>query len=163
MTSRRSKMRDERDSRSGSPPPGRSPSPAPAFERLAPARARRARQAAAGPARARCQRRAPRAQPAEDRAPAASPEARADRQSPEVGGQAGGMSWLDRLRGWWNKDARETAEEEAGMTQAERDVAEEDYEGRKDDTELRGGYLAGGVGDYERDSEPPPPDDSEPP
>jgi len=69
------------------------------------------------------------------------------------------MSWLDRVRAWWNKDARETAEEEASMTQAERDEAEEDYEGRKDDTELRGGYLAGGVGDYERDSEPPPPDD----
>jgi len=38
-----------------------------------------------------------------------------------------------RLRAWWNKDALETAEEETRMTQAERDVAEEDYEARKDD------------------------------
>jgi hypothetical protein len=69
------------------------------------------------------------------------------------------MSWLARLRAWWNKDARDVAEEEGRMTQPERDVAEEDYEGRKDDTELSGGYLAGGAADFERDSEPPPPDD----
>jgi hypothetical protein len=69
------------------------------------------------------------------------------------------MSLLDRVRGWWSKDAREVAEQEAQMTPAERDVAEEDYEGRKDDTELSGGYLAGGAADFERDSEPPPSDE----
>ena len=47
-------------------------------------------------------------------------------------------------------------EEETGMTQAERDLAEEDYEGRKDDRYVSGERLAGGVADYERDSEPPP-------
>ena len=71
------------------------------------------------------------------------------------------MSWLDRLRAWWNKDAREVAEEEGRMTQAERDVAEEDYEGRKDDVATRSDYpfADGAVADFERDSEPPPPDD----
>jgi hypothetical protein len=63
-----------------------------------------------------------------------------------------------RLRAWWNKDARELAEEEAGMTQHERDIANEDYEARKDDVAVTGDYLAGGVADYERDSEPPRPE-----
>lgn len=67
------------------------------------------------------------------------------------------MALLRRLRGWWNKDALELAEEETRMTQAERDVAEEDYEARKDDVAARSGYLAGGAADYERDSEPPRP------
>jgi hypothetical protein len=65
------------------------------------------------------------------------------------------MSLLHRLRAWWNKDALERAKEETHMTEAERDVAEEDYEAQKDDTSLRGGYLAPGVGDFESDSEPP--------
>ena len=65
------------------------------------------------------------------------------------------MAFLDRLRAWWNKDALERAEEETRMTQAERDVAEEDYEARKDDVAARSGLLAGGDADYERDSEPP--------
>jgi hypothetical protein len=43
------------------------------------------------------------------------------------------------------------------MTEAERDVAEEDFEGRKDDVATRSGFLAGGSADYERDSEPPRP------
>jgi hypothetical protein len=62
---------------------------------------------------------------------------------------------LQRLRGWWNKDARTAAEEETRMTQAERDVAEEDFEARKDDVRAGGEMLAGGAADYERDSEPP--------
>ena len=65
------------------------------------------------------------------------------------------MSLLDRLRGWWSKDDLEVADEEARMTPAERDVAEEDYEARKVDTEIEGGRLAGGHADYEADSEPP--------
>ena len=65
------------------------------------------------------------------------------------------MALLRRLRAWWNKDALERASEETRMTQAERDVAEEDYEGRKEDVAARSGRLAGGFADYERDSEPP--------
>ena len=53
------------------------------------------------------------------------------------------MSLLRRLSAWWNRDARE--------------LAEEDYEARKDDVQARGGSLAGGAADYERDSEPPRP------
>jgi hypothetical protein len=62
---------------------------------------------------------------------------------------------LNRLRRWWNKDALVKANEETRMTQAERDVAEEDYEGRKDDVLTSDELLAGGTVDYERDSEPP--------
>jgi hypothetical protein len=65
---------------------------------------------------------------------------------------------LRRLRAWWNKDALERAEEETRMTQAERDVAEEDYEARKDDVAARTA-LGGGVTDYEADSGPPPRED----
>jgi hypothetical protein len=64
------------------------------------------------------------------------------------------MAFLDRLRAWWNKDALERAEQETRMTEAERDVAEEDYEARKDDVAARSGLLAGGDADYERDSKP---------
>jgi hypothetical protein len=60
-----------------------------------------------------------------------------------------------RLRTWWNKDALELAGEETRMTPAERDIAQEDYEGHKDDILARGERLAGGAADYERDSNPP--------
>jgi len=63
---------------------------------------------------------------------------------------------IQRLRAWWSKDATEVAEEETRMTQAERDVADEDYEARKDDLSIRGSYEAGGITDYEADSEKPP-------
>ena len=43
------------------------------------------------------------------------------------------------------------------MTAIERDVAEEDYEARKDDVAAREGFLGGGAADYESDSEPPRP------
>jgi hypothetical protein len=69
------------------------------------------------------------------------------------------MGWLHKLWGWWDRDRAEIAEEEAGMTQAERDVAEEDYESRKDDVRVRNEWASGagaaGV-DFERDSERPP-------
>ena len=65
------------------------------------------------------------------------------------------MALLRRLRAWWNKDALERADEETHMTEAERDVAEEDFEGQKDDVAARSDILAGGVTDYEGDSEPP--------
>ena len=67
------------------------------------------------------------------------------------------MSLLQRLRAWWNKDAVELAEEETRMTEAERDAAKEDYEARKDDVAASSGYFAGGVADYESDSETPRP------
>jgi hypothetical protein len=62
---------------------------------------------------------------------------------------------LERLRSWWNKDALETAGEETRMSPNERDVAEEDFEARKDDLAARSDFLAGGAADYERDSEAP--------
>jgi hypothetical protein len=67
---------------------------------------------------------------------------------------------LQKLRSWWSKDATEVAEEEASMTQAERDVAQEDYEARKDDiaTRYEAGSGAGAGIDFERDSEAPPRD-----
>jgi hypothetical protein len=64
---------------------------------------------------------------------------------------------FSRLRAWWNKDELERVEEETHMTQAERDVAEEDYEARKDDVATTGGYLGRAAGDYEGDSESPRP------
>ncbi|MGH3064094.1 MAG: hypothetical protein ACRDMK_07120 [Gaiellaceae bacterium] len=68
------------------------------------------------------------------------------------------MAFLDRIRSWWSKDALEQEEQEelAGMSQADRDAAEEDFEGRKDDVAARS-RLLGGAADYERDSEPPRP------
>ncbi len=63
--------------------------------------------------------------------------------------------FLRKLRAWWNKDTLEKAREETRMTEQQRDVAEEDYEARKDDVAARGDFYAGGVADYESDSEPP--------
>ena len=53
------------------------------------------------------------------------------------------MAFLDRIRSWWSKDAleREEQEELAGTSQADRDAAEEDFEGRKDDVAARSGLL----------------------
>ncbi|HET9324463.1 MAG TPA: hypothetical protein VFO03_11355 [Gaiellaceae bacterium] len=66
---------------------------------------------------------------------------------------------MQRLRGWWNKDAVELADEETRMSPEERDVAQEDYEARKDDVAARSEALAGGAADFERDSKPPGPED----
>ena len=66
-----------------------------------------------------------------------------------------GVSFLERIRAWWDRDKIEVAREETRMTPGERDVAEEDYEARKDDARLRGGWIYGGGADYESDSEPP--------
>jgi hypothetical protein len=65
------------------------------------------------------------------------------------------MTFLGRIRAWWSKDALERADEETRMTEAERDVAEEDFEAGKDDVAVRSDLLAGGATDYESDSEPP--------
>jgi len=61
---------------------------------------------------------------------------------------------LNKLRAWWNKDAEEVAVEETEMTAHERDIAQEDYEGKKDDLG-GGGYARQVPTDFERDSEPP--------
>jgi hypothetical protein len=67
------------------------------------------------------------------------------------------MSVLQRLRSWWNKDELEQADEERYLTPIERDLEEEDFEGKKDDVAARNSLLAGGAADYESDSEPPRP------
>ena len=65
------------------------------------------------------------------------------------------MSVLSKLRAWWGKDNLETAEEETRMTPEERDEAERDYQGMRDDTAVKSGRLGLGAADYERDSERP--------
>jgi hypothetical protein len=66
------------------------------------------------------------------------------------------MRIFKRISSWWNKDEVKSAEGESSMTQAERDVAEQDYESRKDDQSIPGSYIGGGVhSDFERDSERP--------
>jgi hypothetical protein len=62
-----------------------------------------------------------------------------------------------KLMAWWNKDRSELADEEAGMTQGQRDVTEEDYESRKDDVVVEHEFAAGAGGEtnFERDSERP--------
>jgi hypothetical protein len=64
------------------------------------------------------------------------------------------MSFVSRLRAWWNRDTVERAEEETGMSPVEREQAEEDFEARKDDVTVRERFGSEGV-DFERDSEPP--------
>jgi len=69
------------------------------------------------------------------------------------------MGIFHRISEWWNRDREELGSEEASMTQAERDVAEEDYESRKDDIRVRDQYASGAGAsglDFERDSEGPP-------
>jgi hypothetical protein len=58
---------------------------------------------------------------------------------------------VDRIRGWWSKDKLERADEETRMTEGERDDAEEDYQGQKDDVFVRERMGMDGV-DFERDS-----------
>lgn len=68
------------------------------------------------------------------------------------------MGLWQTITSWWNRDKVATAELETGMTQPERDVTEEDYQGRKDDSYLRpdlGGGVRGGYPDFERDSHRP--------
>ena len=65
------------------------------------------------------------------------------------------MSVFSKIQAWWRKDDLETAEEETRMTPWERDAAERDFEGIKDDTAVKSGRLGLGAADYERDSERP--------
>ena len=68
------------------------------------------------------------------------------------------MGIFHRISEWWNRDREEIGEEEAEMSQGQRDVAEEDYESRKDDLRAREQWASGagaGGADFERDSEGP--------
>jgi hypothetical protein len=66
------------------------------------------------------------------------------------------MGLWKKISAWWDKDdVEDAAEGVRDDSQAKRDLAAEDYEGRKDDQYLRKDVLAGGTADYERDSEPP--------
>jgi len=60
-----------------------------------------------------------------------------------------------KISSWWSKDSDERLEQAAVGSQADRDAAAEDYESFKDDQSIGGAYIAGGIADYERDSEPP--------
>ena len=53
------------------------------------------------------------------------------------------MGIFRKLSMWWNRDALEHAEEETRMTPIERDVAEEDYEARKDDAFVASTFAGG--------------------
>jgi len=61
-----------------------------------------------------------------------------------------------RIGSWWNKDANEAANDAVrDNDEDERDRTTEDFEGQLDDLQSRSDLLAGGAGDYERDSELP--------
>ena len=65
------------------------------------------------------------------------------------------MGILQRISSWWSKDDAERAAEATGPEQTDPDTVVEDYESLKDDRSIGGSYIAGGMADYERDSEPP--------
>ena len=65
------------------------------------------------------------------------------------------MGFFNKIGTWWSKDKLERADEGTHMTEGERDIAEEDFERQKDDVAIEGDFYAGGVTDYEADSEPP--------
>jgi hypothetical protein len=65
------------------------------------------------------------------------------------------MGILQRISSWWSKDDAERAAVAVGPDQADLDTAVEDYENLKDDRSIGGSYIAGGIADYESDSEPP--------
>ena len=67
------------------------------------------------------------------------------------------MGIWQRISSWWSKDDAERVAEGAGPEQADLDTAVEDYESLKDDRSVGGSYIAGGMADYERDSESPRP------
>src|SRR5438445_548473 len=60
-----------------------------------------------------------------------------------------------RLCVWWNKDVYEVAGEETWMTPAERDVAQEGYEARKDNPTTQKN-LTNCITNYKRNSKSPP-------
>jgi hypothetical protein len=64
------------------------------------------------------------------------------------------VSVVHRIRAWWNNDKLEHVQEDAQMTPLEHEVAEEDFQAKKDDVRLEEYYSPPGT-DFERDSEPP--------
>ena len=64
------------------------------------------------------------------------------------------MSFVRRIRLWWNRDKLEHVQEDAQMSPLEPEVAEEDFEANKDDVAVSRSLSPPGV-DFESDSEPP--------
>jgi hypothetical protein len=62
------------------------------------------------------------------------------------------VSFVRRIRLWWNRDKLERVQEDAQMTPLEHEVAEEDYEAKKDDVAVSE-YLSPPGVDFESDSE----------
>ena len=67
------------------------------------------------------------------------------------------MTFLERIRVWWNKDAVEREEEEelAGMSRGSAMRARKTSRGARTKSPFAAGL--GGAADYESDSEPPRP------
>lgn len=64
------------------------------------------------------------------------------------------MSFVGRIRLWWNRDKLQLVEEDAQLPEHEREVDEQDFEGKMDDVRVQEYYSPPGT-DFERDSEPP--------
>ena len=64
------------------------------------------------------------------------------------------MSFVDRMRSWWSKDKIQRVEEDGQLPEHEREVDEQDFEGKKDDVAVSRYYTPPGT-DFESDSEPP--------
>jgi len=58
------------------------------------------------------------------------------------------------MRAWLSKDKVQRVEEDAQLGEHEREVDEQDYEGKKDDVAVSRYYTPPGT-DFESDSEPP--------
>jgi hypothetical protein len=66
------------------------------------------------------------------------------------------MGIWQKITSWWGKDEVEQVGEAArDDSQAELDAAQEDFQGRIDDTYASRDVLGGGFADYERDSRRP--------
>jgi hypothetical protein len=64
------------------------------------------------------------------------------------------VSFVGRIRLWWNRDKLQLVEEDAQLPEHERQVDEQDFEGKMDDVRVQEYYSPRGT-DFERDSEPP--------
>jgi hypothetical protein len=64
------------------------------------------------------------------------------------------VSFVRRIRLWSNRDKLEHVQEDAQMTPLEHEIAEEDFEEKKDDVAVSE-YLSPPGVDFESDSEPP--------
>jgi hypothetical protein len=64
-------------------------------------------------------------------------------------------SMIDRVRGWLNRPALERAQDEQGLTPAERENEKLDFESRKDDAAVLHGAVAEQVLHFDDDSKAP--------